>query len=242
MKPGHQHIETLIIIPARSGSKGLADKNIKPLAGKPLLAWTIECALQAAVNNSLTIVSTDSPHYADIAKQYGAEIPFMRPRQFAEDASTALDVINQALDWFSQHESLVPDQVMWLQPTSPLRSADTVRNAIELMAEQQADSVIGCKLIERDLTTLFTLENETYLRPLESSRQTQTRRQDIAALLTPNGAMYLAKTELLKNRRSFYGDKTLPLQMDTLQSIDIDSLLDWRIAEACIEQGLMNGD
>lgn len=232
------NINTLIIIPARSGSKGLADKNIRPLAGKPLLAWTLECAMKAAIENSLTIVSTDSADYAEIAREYGASTPFIRPKQYAEDTSSALDVVDHALEWFEQNQGVIPKIVMWLQPTSPLRSVDTIQSAMKLLLEKNADSVIGCKLVERDLTTLFTID-DGYLYPLDADMQTQTRRQDLAALLTPNGAMYLARTELLMSRRSFYGDKTLPLVMDALQSIDIDSSLDWRIAEACIKQGLI---
>lgn len=241
MNNKHEKIETLIIIPARCGSKGLENKNIKPLAGKPLLAWTIECALRADVPGSLTIVSTDSPEYADIARQFGAETPFIRPQSFAEDHSSALDVIEHALTWFEQTSHVLPSRVMWLQPTSPLRSVANITDAVKLLQENRADSVIGCKAIERDLTALFTLQSG-YLRALDSKPQTQTRRQDISALLTPNGAMYLARTELLRQRRSFYGDKTLPLLMNALQSIDIDTLLDWQIAEACIKQGLMDGD
>lgn len=235
-------IETLIIIPARSGSKGLENKNIRLLAGKPLLAWTIECVLRANIADSLTIVSTDSSEYAEIARQYGAMTPFIRPAQYADDSSSALEVIEHAMDWFKQTHNTLPRQVMWLQPTSPLRSYPIIKEAMQMLLDQQADSIIGCKPIERDLTTLFTLESHGYIRPIDSSQKIQTRRQDIAALLTPNGAMYLARTELLLSRRSFYGDKTLPLVMNALQSIDIDSLLDWQIAEACIKQGLVNGD
>jgi len=133
----------------------------------------------------------------------------------------------------------MPRQVMWLQPTSPFRSVDNIRVVMRMLIEKQADSVIACKAIERDLTALFKLNPAGYMQAIDSNKQTQTRRQDIDALLTPNGALYLAQTEMLLRRNSFYGDKTLPLVMNAVQSLDIDNEEDWAIAEAFIKQGLV---
>lgn len=235
-----ERIETLVIVPARCGSKGLADKNIRLLAGKPLLQWTVQAALQADIANTQIIVSTDSADYARMAEQFGASAPFLRPARFARDTSSAIDVIEHALAWFEHSRGYLPQYLMWLQPTSPLRSVGSIVEAMRLLTERQADSVIGCKAIERDLTTLFYC-GEDSLVPLDDSRPTQTRRQAVEPLLTPNGAMYLAKTALLRERRSFYGTKTVPMLMDSLESMDIDTELDWRIAEACIQQGVRDG-
>lgn len=231
-------LRTLIVIPARSGSKGLPDKNVKPLAGKPLLQWTAEAVAKASPDAALTILSTDSPVYADLGRSLGLEVPFLRPTDCAGDAASALQVIEHALDWFQRQHAYLPQLTMWLQPTSPLRSAATIVNALTMIDTLDCDSVIGCKEIPRDLTTLFQL-NDGYLQALDSHRPTQTSRQQSRPLLTPNGAMYLCKTELLLSRKSFYPPKTLPLIMNAVQSLDIDTAEDWAMAEAFIDHGLL---
>ena len=231
-------LDTLIIVPARSGSKGLPDKNIRLLAGKPLLAWTAEAILQANLPNSLAILSTDSPAYAEIAQQYGLNAPFLRPAACAGDSASALQVVEHALTWFQNTYAYLPEKTMWLQPTSPFRTAATIQQANDMMAEQQVDAVIGCMAIHRDLTTLFNTEGD-FLRPLNKHKPTQTSRQQIEPLLTPNGAMYLCKTAHLLENQSFYPEKTVPMLMNALQSLDIDNELDWLMAEAFIKQGLI---
>jgi N-acylneuraminate cytidylyltransferase/CMP-N,N'-diacetyllegionaminic acid synthase len=233
-----QPIKTFIIVPARSGSKGLADKNIKPLAGKPLLQWTSDAIAQAGAQQSLAILSTDSPVYAELGRANGLLVPFLRPAACADDAATAVQVIEHALTWFQSEHAYLPEQTMWLQPTSPLRPAAIIAQALAMMAECQADAVIGCKEIPRDLTTLFRCE-DGYLSALDKNRPTQTSRQQTQPLLTPNGAMYLCKSDYLLAHGSFYPPKTLPLQMNAVQSLDIDTAEDWAMAEAFINYGLV---
>jgi N-acylneuraminate cytidylyltransferase/CMP-N,N'-diacetyllegionaminic acid synthase len=127
---------------------------------------------------------------------------------------------------------------MWLQPTSPFRSSAIIEQALELMERQQADGVIGCKEIHRDLTTLFG-SNNGFLRPLCDDKNTQTSRQEIEPLLTPNGAMYLCKTAVLRKKKSFYSERTVPLVMDSIMSLDIDTLTDWAMAEAFVKAKLV---
>lgn len=231
-------IRTLIIVPARSGSKGLPDKNIKALAGKPLLQWSAEVIDAAGLPQSLAILSTDSVQYAELGQRLGLPAPFLRPAAYAGDGATALQVVEHALGWFRDQHGYLPELTLWLQPTSPLRSSASINRAVAMIDEFAVDAVIGCKQIERDLTTLFRQNEQGFLKALDSRQSTQVSRQQIKPLLTPNGALYLCKSKHLLAARSFYPEKTLPLQMDAVQSLDIDTPLDWAMAEAFIEYGL----
>jgi N-acylneuraminate cytidylyltransferase/CMP-N,N'-diacetyllegionaminic acid synthase len=230
-------IRTLIIIPARSGSKGIPDKNIKLLGGKPLLAWTAEAIQQTNLSDCLAILSTDSELYAKVGSDAGLNVPFIRPADCSNDNTSAIAVIDHALHWFEGEHHYLPEQVMWLQPTSPFRPSAIIAQALEMMDSQQADGVIGCKEIHRDLTTLFNTQGG-FLKPLSHGQTTQTRRQDVKPLLTPNGAMYLCRTSVLQEKKSFYAGRTLPLLMDSIMSLDIDTLTDWSMAEAFVQAAL----
>lgn len=229
--------QTFIIIPARSGSKGIIDKNIKLLGGRPLLQWTTDAINIAQPENALAILSTDSAHYAEIGQRLGVKTPFLRPAECAGDRASALQVIEHALDWFQNAYGYLPEQTMWLQPTSPFRSPTIIQQALTMMIEHQVDAVIGCKEIHRDLTTLFHCE-DGFLSALENSKPSQSSRQQIRPLLTPNGAMYLCKSAYLLAQQSFYPQKTAPLIMNAIRSLDIDTDEDWAMAEAFIKQGL----
>ncbi len=231
-------INTLIVVPARSGSKGLPDKNIKLLGGKPLLVWTSQAITQAGLRGCLSILSTDSANYVEIGRQAGMEVPFIRPADCATDSASAMQVVEHALDWFWQQYACLPEKLMWLQPTSPFRSPAIIQQALAMMTEQRVDAVIGCKEIHRDLSALFRCDGG-FLAPLNRDKPTQTSRQQIKPLLTPNGAMYLCKTAYLLEQKSFYPPKTVPLVMNAVQSLDIDTEEDWAIAEAFIKQGLV---
>jgi len=230
-------IQTLIIVPARSGSKGLPDKNIKVLGDKPLLVWTARAIQKANPGNCVAVLSTDSERYADVSREAGLSVPFIRPVDCSDDTASALAVIDHALQWFLSEYNYLPEQVMWLQPTSPFRSSAIIEQALATMAQRQADGVIGCKEIHRDLTTLFRTR-DGFLTAL-SEQRVQTRRQDVEPLLTPNGAMYLCKTSVLREKRSFYSERTLPLVMDAIMSLDIDTPTDWAMAEALVAAGLV---
>ncbi|MDT4288736.1 acylneuraminate cytidylyltransferase family protein [Methylomonas sp. MO1] len=231
-------INTLVVIPARSGSKGLPDKNIKLLGGKPLLAWTAQAIAQAGLTGCLSILSTDSQKYVEEAEQIGLQAPFIRPDDYATDTASALQVAEHALHWFQQAHGYLPDQLMWLQPTSPFRSPAIIHQAWTMLVSGKADAAIGCKEIHRDLTTLFRCD-DGFLSPLNKTKPTQTARQQIQPLLTPNGAMYCCKTAYLLEHKSLYPERTMPLIMNAIQSLDIDTEEDWAIAEAFIKQGLV---
>ncbi|WP_150046520.1 MULTISPECIES: acylneuraminate cytidylyltransferase family protein [Methylomonas] len=231
-------IRLLIIVPARSGSKGIADKNVKPLAGKPLLQWTAEAVLAGDLSDTLAILSTDSSDYAELGRRLGLRVPYLRPAQHAGDDASAMQVIRHALEWFDSEHGYLPELTMWLQPTSPFRPPSILRQAVELVDAVGADSVIGCKEIHRDLTTLFRRE-QGFLQALDTRRPTQTSRQQSSPLLTPNGAMYLCKSAYLTEHGSFYPPRAAPLIMNAVQSLDIDTAEDWAIAEAYVKQGLV---
>ncbi|MDD2759816.1 MAG: acylneuraminate cytidylyltransferase family protein [Methylomonas sp.] len=231
------NIKTLIVVPARSGSKGLKDKNIRSLGGKPLLAWTVEALKEAKIDNFLAILSTDSERYADIGRELGLVVPFLRPDFLASDTSTSQQFLEHAIAWFDSEYGMLPPQTMLLQPTSPFRAPEVISTALSLMEQRGVDGVVACKEIHRDLTTLFHLEND-FLSPLDKERGITTNRQQIQPLLTPNGAIYLSKThELLKNK-SFYSKRTIPLLVTSpIENIDIDTQEDWDMAEALIRAG-----
>lgn len=231
-------IDLLLVVPARSGSKGLPDKNIRSLENKPLLGWTAEAISSAGVANSLAILSTDSERYAEIGRQYGLSAPFLRPADFATDHASSIQVLEHALDWFTGQHGYLPMFTMLLQPTSPFRAPAIIRQAVDMVRQGKADAVIGCKEIYRDLTTLFRCD-EGFLRALDATAPTQSSRQQTQALLTPNGAMYLCNTEYLLKHRSFYPPRTAPLVMSTVQSLDVDTAEDWLIAESFIKKGLV---
>lgn len=231
-------IATLIVVPARAGSKGLPDKNIRMLGDRPLLAWTARTIAEAGLPDCLSILSTDSEQYAEIGRQFDLPAPFIRPAACATDAASALQVAQHALAWFRDQYGYLPERLMWLQPTSPFRSPESLRQAARMVAEADVDAVVGCKEIHRDPTTLFRAD-DGYLTPLDSRQATQTSRQQSRPLLTPNGAMYLCPSEYLLARLSFYPPNTRPLIMNAVQSLDIDTEEDWAIAEAFIQQGLV---
>ncbi|OQW71589.1 MAG: N-acylneuraminate cytidylyltransferase [Proteobacteria bacterium ST_bin11] len=231
-------IDLLMVVPARGGSKGLPDKNIRFLDHKPLLSWTADAISIAGLPNSLALLSTDSERYAEIGRQYGLSVPFLRPADYATDHASSIQVLEHVLDWFHFQYGYFPSFTMLLQPTSPFREPAIIKQAVDMVRQGRADAVIGCKEIFRDLTTLFRC-NDGFLRALDSSKPTQSGRQQSQALLTPNGAMYLCNTDYLLTHRSFYPPRTAPLIMNAVQSLDIDSEEDWLIAESFIKQGLV---
>lgn len=238
MSESSSPIQTLIIVPARSGSKGIVDKNIRLLGGKPLLQWTSETLFDAELESAFSVLSTDSPHYATLGEQLGLRVPFLRPADHATDQAPALCVIEHALQWFETAYAYLPEYILWLQPTSPFRGSACLRQAMTMMHTQAANAVIGCLAIHRDLTTLFH-NDDGFLHPLDAHSPTQTSRQQRAPLLTPNGALYLCKTRELLSHHTLYPPRTLPLLMNHIQSLDIDTEEDWAIAEAFIRQGLV---
>lgn len=221
----------IAIIPARSGSKGLKNKNIKLLNGKPLLAYTIEAALRSQ-RFACVYVSTDSEEYAKIAVQFGAEVPFLREPELAGDHAGTWDTLRSAI---SNYEKLGKkfDTVTLLQPTSPLRDADDICRAFEIFEEKQADSVISVCEVDHSPEICNTLGESGSMCGF-IDEDAVGRRQDLKTCYRLNGAIYIQKTERLMNKKRLYGENAYAYIMDKMHSIDIDDAFDFFLAEAAM--------
>jgi CMP-N,N'-diacetyllegionaminic acid synthase len=231
------------LILARGGSKGLPDKNVRSLEGKPLITWTIEAALLAVCINRV-IISTDSTEIADIAKRAGAEVPFMRPENLASDESLAIDTliytvdrINSEIRNHKKQERLI-EEVVLLQPTSPFRNNDDIDNAIKIFRDMDADSVISCCAAPHPVQWYKYIDEDGVLRHLMPDGNSSNNRQSIRQSYLPNGAIYIFKYSLLKETRTFYSKNTYPYVMPVSRSTDIDSLDDFRWAEFQMKNNL----
>lgn len=222
------------LIPARGGSKGIPRKNLALLAGQPLLAWTIDAAL-GSENLSRVLVSTDDVEIAEVARQHGAEVPFLRPPELAADESGALEVALHALDWIEQSTSGRPEYLLLLQPTSPLRTTADIDAAIDLARARSADAVLSvCEATPHPLLARRVDENGV-LTDFIPVPEVSGRRQDFPPAYFLNGAIYLNRCASLRATRSFQPPGALALRMPPERSLDIDTLLDLRIAEAFLQ-------
>jgi CMP-N-acetylneuraminic acid synthetase len=232
-------VSVLGVVTARGGSKGIPGKNLKPLAGKPLLAYTIEAAQQSGVFDRL-IVSTEDEAIAVCARSLGCDVPFMRPPALAQDDTIHLDVMAHAVAWMRDRANYTPDLVMILQPTSPLRSADDIRRAVDLLASTGADSVVSVSEVPAHYNPMRTLRlDDRGLAALfvsgEPVRRRVNRRQDMPAAWTMNGAIYLFRASVLfAPEPSLYGDRTAAYVMPADRGISIDDLEDWASAERAL--------
>ncbi|MCK5044565.1 acylneuraminate cytidylyltransferase family protein [Candidatus Parcubacteria bacterium] len=222
----------IAIIPARGGSKGLPKKNTRALAGKPLIAWSIEQALKSKYIDTL-IVNTDSEEIAGIAKKYGAEVPFLRPKKLAQDKSSIYDVIFHTLDWFKKNGSEF-DIVILLEPTSPLRKKDDIDNAIKLFLKnrKQADSLVSVGEIHLENPSISLKINKKYVTPY--MKTDFSMRQELAKVYFPYGVIYLSKVKMLEKHKKFYQKRTIPYSIERWQNYEIDDIYDFVCIEAVL--------
>jgi N-acylneuraminate cytidylyltransferase/CMP-N,N'-diacetyllegionaminic acid synthase len=223
----------LAIIPARGGSKGIKNKNIVELKGKPLISYTIEEAKKCGIFDKI-IVSTDSPEIAKISEKYGAEVPFLRPKKLAIDTASTVDVILHALDYFKA-ESEHYDYFVLLQPTSPLRKAEDILNAINLLFEKDADSIVSVCEVEHSPLFCNTLPEDLSLSNFIKKELRNKRRQDLPKYYRINGAIYISKIETFLKIKDFYEGKSYAYIMPIERSIDIDNVIDLKLAELLME-------
>lgn len=223
----------LAIIPARSGSKGLKDKNIRILNGKPLIAYTIEAALKSNVFEDI-IVSTDSEKYKVISEEYGAWVPFLRSKELAMDTTSTNDVIDDIILKLKAIGKEY-DSFIILQPTSPLRDEEDIKNAVRMFNEKQANSVVS--MCECDHSQLLTKSLEANL-SLDGflSNLKEKRRQDLKIFYRLNGAMYLSKIDYFLQYKDLYKEKSYAYIMEKRKSIDIDDIYDFKVAEVLIRE------
>lgn len=230
--------KVLALIPARSGSKGVPNKNIRNLAGKPLLAYACACGL-GCPQVDRTVVSTDCPNIASVARSWGAEAPFLRPYGLASDVSPTIGTVFHALRWLAKNDRWNPDVVVLLQPTAPLRDSDDVAQALDLLRSSGADSVVSVCPIPSHFHPAWQFqiindELQTYIgRPLAD---VPTRRQALAPTFVRNGAVYAFRRRALEATRSIYGRRCRPLVMPTARSVNIDTMADWHAAESYIQR------
>ncbi len=220
----------LAIITARGGSKGIPQKNTRELLGKPLIAYSIQAALQSRTLNKI-IVSTDNETIAHISKKYGAEVPFLRPKHLATDTATSLSVLQHAVSYLAEKEGYLADIIVCLQPTSPLRSAGDIDQAVTLCMNTGADSVVSlCKVEHHPYWMKKVVEGRVY--PLmEVDDEEYPRRQDLSPAYQLNGAIYVTRKKILMEEERVLGEHTLAHIMSQERSIDIDTPIDLKLAE-----------
>lgn len=223
----------LAIIPARAGSKSIHRKNIKPFGGHPLLAYSVAAGLQAQ-KVSRVIVSTNNPEIAEIARSYGAEIPFLRPAELAYDDTPDFPVILYVLESLKQNEGFTPEIIVQLRPTSPIRPHTCVDDAISLLLDDpEADSVRGVVPSGQNPYKMWRIEKK-YLVPLietEFDEAYNMPRQKLPQTYWQTGHIDAIKYRTVFDKKSLTGDKILPLIIDPLFTVDIDILFDWERAE-----------
>lgn len=226
--------EVLGIIPARFNSKGIANKNIRKLNNKPLLAYTIEAALGAEKLTRI-LVSTDAEEIADIARTYGAEVPFLRPIELARDDTPMLPVIQHAVRFLEKNENYKADIIVTLQPTSPLRKASHIDEALEKLIATGADSIVSLCEVEHSPFWMKKIEDDRVFNFVEGSA-THTRRQDLPKLYRLNGAIYVTRYNVLMIENKILGDDTRAISMNQKDSIDIDTELNFELAELLLKK------
>ncbi|GAA5132120.1 cytidylyltransferase domain-containing protein [Thalassotalea piscium] len=221
----------LAIIPARAGSKRLPGKNSKQLCGKPLVQWTMEAAQQCQEIDEI-IVSTDCENIAAIAQKCGLPVPFLRPKEIAGDTATANDVVKHTVDYYKK-KGRVFDYILWLQPTSPLRSSNNIKEAIERLKEKSADGVISVCECDHSPMWSNTLDEDGSMTSFVSTFvKKNPRSQALPTFYRLNGAIYITKVDKLLAQETFFlEEKLFAYVMDREASIDIDHHLDFKLAE-----------
>ena len=226
-------MKKIAIIPARSGSKGLPDKNIRELCGKPMLAYSIEAAKKSG-KIDVVHVSTDSEYYAEIARKYGADVPFLRSEELSGDTATTWDAVRFVLEEYKKLGKQF-DVVTLLQPTSPLRIAEDIINASELYSLKSATAIVGvCEMEHSPLWSNTLSENlcmDGFL-----SKATNVQRQKLDTYYRINGAMYMIDSQIIINKQEIYGEKSYAYIMPKERSIDVDDLMDFKIAEMYMKE------
>lgn len=229
----------LSLLPARGGSKGLPGKNIKTLLEKPLVAWTIAQAKKSKCIDEI-LVSTDDRQIAEVAQQYGAKPPFLRPSELADDNSPIIDTILHALGWFEQ-KGISFEYVALLEPTSPLRKKDDLDKAIKTLIdnEDKADSLVSVGEVHLENPYITKLIIDGYVRPLIGKGEDGSfQRQQLPKVYFPYGVIYISKVAALKDKRTFYQEKTIPYFIERWQNYEIDDIWDFLCIEAILKDKL----
>lgn len=223
-------ISVLGIITARGGSKSIPRKNIVDLGGKPLIGYTVEAARASKLTR--TILSTDDVEIAEVGRNFGLEVPFMRPKELAQDRSTSIEAVQHALGKLEEDEGIAYDYVMILQPTSPFRSAEDIDACIDLAIEKDADSVMSMvELEDFSPKKLKYINDDGLIVPcIEEEGKTSGQRQEARPVFKRNAAVYLTKVTHIKNG-DLFGERSYAYVMPHERSIDINAPIDLQYAE-----------
>lgn len=229
----------LWLITARSGSKGVRDKNIKKLGVFPLMAYKIKAAL--AIDTTKNVwVSTDSEEYGEIAKSYGASVPFIRPANISTDTAKSVDVVLHAME-FAEENGYEYDFVGLLEPTTPfIKALDLLKAVNKLSNEEEAESIVAVRHTRP--STFYIQEEASYLTKIADniSKENVLRRQEEKKEITPSGGFYISKWNAFKENKNFYTNKTLSYVLPEVNSIEIDEPLDWIWAEFLLEKEVIS--
>ncbi|NQV40665.1 MAG: acylneuraminate cytidylyltransferase family protein [Nitrosopumilus sp.] len=229
----------LALITARGGSKGVPRKNIRMLCGKPLIAWTIEVALSVCEQFHSVVVSTEDEEIAEVARKYGAKVPFMRPAELAQDETPSLPVVQHAVRFIEGRDSIRLDWVMILQPTEPLRLAEDIIECLHLSRQGECDSVISVKPMVTNHPILMKKIVDGQLLPYCLEEKEGTRRQDYdPPAYKRNGAIFLIRRDVLMEKNSIWGQVIRPYVMPEERSVGIDTDLDFKLAELLMGERL----
>jgi len=234
-------MKILGLIPARGGSKGVPGKNIKILAGKPLIAFTVE-QVNASTQVDRLILSTDDNEIADVALSIGLEVPFMRPDELANDTAGSLAVVQHALD-FAEAQGEKYDAVCLLQVTSPYRPDGCIDEAIKLFKKTKPDSLVSVRKVPDEFNPHWTFEigSDNRLNISTGEEKIIPRRQELPAAYHRDGAIYITSVDTIRNKGSLLGDDIVAFPIDSPKLINIDTMDDWNEAVEFYEKGLANG-
>lgn len=229
-------MRVLGLVPARGGSKGLPRKNVRLLAGKPLLQWTAEAAL-AATRLDRVVLSTDDEEIADVGRRCGLDVPFLRPAELARDDTPTLPVVRHALSRLEERGPAY-DAVCLLQPTSPFRSARDIDACVDLLEDSGADSVVTTLRVPSEYNPhwVYLRQGDGSLRLATGESQPIARRQLLPPAFHRDGSVYVTRRSAIVDGDSLYGARVVGFELDATRSVNIDDLADWRRAEAMLAE------
>lgn len=223
------------IIPARGGSKGVPGKNIKKLNGEPLISYSVKEAKKSKYIDRL-IVSTDDENIANVVLKYGVEVPFMRPKELAQDNSLAIDNYIYTINRMEKEFNYKVDAIAIFQPTSPLRTVQHIDEAVKLFINKNSDSVVSVCEVEHSPYWYKNMNNKNILSDFISCENSNANRQELPKVYRPNGAIFIFKRELIMNLKTYYTQNSYGYIMSQEDSVDIDTPLDFKIAEVIINE------
>lgn len=221
-------MKSIAIIPARGGSKRIPRKNIKDFLGKPIIAYSIEAAVQSGVFDEI-MVSTDDEEIADVARKYGAQVPFLRSAETSNDFATTADVINEVLNWYEERNNKY-DIVCCLYATAPFVNADKLCQALELIKGDNFDSAFSCTSFSYPVLRGLMIDDKGRI-AMKWPEYRNSRSQDLPQFYHDAGQFYFATVKAFRKANGFWGENTAPIIISELEVQDLDTPTDWALAE-----------